>query len=201
MSNQPWEEPDEQEEPEEQDYPIAIVRSRPIRIRFEVRGPEDDADRKRLVTFYRDRRLAQRPVTQEELQEISGSTAWSEPVPLVGLARYAEGSDTLLLSLRAEAASRFGPFDSDEAYIWLGYRYRPRGRQVFPGDLDRETRDLFGSLLQGRPDAAIAKLFEDARRDASWRDAYRREHDGHEPGRDIAEGVWSNRIRQPGGDR
>ena len=198
MDKQPWEEPDQAEET---DYPIAIVRSPPIWTRFQMRGPADDAGTRKLVTYFRDRRLAQRRVTPEELKEIRDSTAWSEPVPLVGLARYAEGGDTLLLSLRAEAASRFGPFDSDEAYIWLGYRYRPRGRQVFPGDLDRETRDLFGSLLQGRPDAAIAKLFEDARRDASWRDAYRREHDGHEPGRDIAEGVWSNRIRQPGGDR
>ena len=200
MSDQPWEESEELEE-EEAGFPIAIVRSPPIWIRFQVRGPADDAGTRKLVTYFRDRRLAQRPVTPDELKEIHDSTARSEPVPIVGLARYSPGGDTLLLSLRAETAARMGPFDSDEAYVWLGYRYRARERQVFPGDLDRETRDLFGSLLQGRPDAAIGRLFDDARRDASWRDAYRREHDGHEPGRDIAEGVWRNRVRQQGGDR
>ena len=114
----------------------------------------------------------------------------------MGLARYAEGSDTLLLSLRAEAASRFGPFDSDEAYIWLGYRYRLRGRQEFPGDLDRETRDLFGSLLQGRPDAAIGRLFEESRREADWRHEARVRSGGHPPGRDVAAGLRKNRIRK-----
>ena len=193
MDKQPWEDPDEAEDT---DYPIAIVRSPPIWIRFQMRGPADDAGTRKLVTYFRDRRLAQRRVTPEELQEISGSTAWSEPVPLVGLARYAEGGDTLLLSLRAEAASRFGPFDSDEAYIWLGYRYRPRGRQVFPGDLDRETRDLFGSLLQGRPDAAIGRLFEESRREANRRYEARVRSGGHPPGQDIAEGLRKNRIRK-----
>ena len=190
MSDQPW------EEHEETDYPIAIMRSPPIWIRFQMRGPADDAGARQLVTYFRDRRLAQRRVTPEEFKEIRDSTAWSEPVPLVGLARYAEGGDTLLLSLRAEAASRFGPFDSDEAYIWLGYRYRARERQGFPGDLDRETRDLFGSLLQGRPDAAIGRLFEESRREANWRHEARLRSGGHPPGRDIAEGVWSNRIRK-----
>ena len=200
MSKQPWEESEELEE-EEAGFPIAIVRSPPIWIRFQVRGQADDAGTRKLVTYFRDRRLAQRPVTPDELKEIHDSTARSEPVPVVGLARYSPGGDTLLLSLRAETAARMGPFDSDEAYVWLGYRYRARERQAFPGDLDREARDLFGSLLQGRPDAAIAKLFDDARKDATWRHEYRREHDGHEPGRDIAEGLWRNRIRQPGGDR
>ena len=192
MDSMPWEEPEE----EETDYPIARVRSRPIRLRFAVRRIPDTGDTSRFVTFFQDRRLAQRRVEPEELKEIRDSTAWTEPVPIVGLARYSPGGDTLLLSLRAESATRLGPFDSDEAYVWLGYRYRRREHQAFPGDLDREARDLLGSLLQGRPDAAIAKLFEEARRDASWRDAYRRDNDGHEPGRDIAEGFWSNRIRK-----
>ena len=195
MSDQPW------EEHEETDYPIAIMRSPPIWIRFQLRGPADDAGARQLVTYFRDRRLAQRRVTPEEFKEIRDSTAWSEPVPLVGLARYAEGGDTLLLSLRAETATRVGPFDSDEAYVWLGYRYRARERQGFPGDLDRETRDLFGSLLQGRPDAAIGRLFEESRREATWRYEARVRSGGHPPGRDISEGLGSNRIRQNGGDR
>ena len=189
MDEQPW------EEHEETDYPIAIMRSPPIWLRFQMRGPAGDTGTRKLVTYFRDRRLAQRPVTPEQLKDIRDSTAWSEPVPLVGLARYAEGGDTLLLSLRAETASRWGPFDSDEAYVWLGYRYRPVEDQEFPGDLDRETRDLFGSLLQGRPDAAIGRLFEESRREANWRHEARL-RTGHPPGRDIAEGVWSNRIRK-----
>ena len=190
MSDQPW------EEHEETDYPIAIMRSPPIWIRFQMRGPAGDAGTRKLVTYFRDRRLAQRPVTPEELKEIRYLTAWSEPVPLVGLARYAEGGDTLLLSLRAETASRWGPFDSDEAYVWLGYRYRPVEDQEFPGDLDRETRDLFGSLLQGRPDAAIGRLFEESRREADWRNEARLKSGGHPPGQDIAEGLRKNRIRK-----
>ena len=200
MSDQPWNQSDEWEESDDMAVPIALVRSRRIRLRFDVRQLQNADGASKLVTYFRDRRLAQRRVTPEELQEIRGSTAWSEPVPLVGLARYAEGGDTLLLSLRAEAASRFGPFDSDEAYIWLGYRYRPRGRQVFPGDLDRETRDLFGSLLQGRPDAAIGRLFEESRREADWRYEARMRSGGHPPGRDIAEGLQRSRIRK-GGNR
>jgi hypothetical protein len=114
----------------------------------------------------------------------------------VGLARYANGNDTLLMSLSAETAMRYGPFDSEEGDIWLGYRFRPMDRQAFPGDLDREARDLFGSLLQGHPDAAIGKLFDGARREANWLHEYRLKHDGHEPGKDITEGLWNNRIRK-----
>jgi hypothetical protein len=194
MTDMPWLDPDESEEA---DFPIAIVRSRPIRLRFVTRGPVDtEGNTSQLVTFFRDRRLARRSVTREEWKEIRSSTAWREPVPIVGLARYANGEDTLLMSLGAETAMRFGPFDSDEGDIWLGYRFRPSDRQAFPGDLDREARDLFGSLLQGHPDAAIGKLFDEARREADWRHDYRMAHDGHEPGRDIAEAVWSNRIRK-----
>ena len=194
MSNMPWLDPDE---PEDADVPIAIVRSRPIRLRFVTRGPVDtEGSTSQLMTFFGDRRLARRRVTREEWTEIRSSIAWSEPVPIVGLARYADGDDTLLMSLSAETAVRFGPFDSDEGDIWLGYRFRPSERHAFPGDLDREARDLFGSLLQGHPDAAIGELFDGARREADWRHEFRRRNGGHEPGRDIAEGFWSNRIRK-----
>ena len=193
MSDMPWLDPDESEDA---DFPIAIVRSRPIRLRFVTRGPGNSEGPGQLVTYFRDRRLARRRVTREEWTEIRSSTAWSEPVPIVGLARCTDEDDTLLMSLSAETARRFGPFDSEEDDIWLGYRFRPTDRQAFPGDLDREARDLFGSILQGHPDAAIGKLFDEARRQADWRHEYRLKNEGHEPGRDIAEGVWTNRIRK-----
>ena len=106
----------------------------------------------------------------------------------------------LLLDLRAEATEQIGWIDSDEAQVWLGNRYRPPRRQKFAGDLDRETRDLFGSLLQGSPRVAVARLFEEARREADWMHEARKRSGGHPPGRDIAEGLQRSRIQWKGGD-
>jgi len=194
MSNQPWDMDDADE------TPFAIVRSVPIPIRFEIRDGTDEQDTLTLVSFYGVRRLARRRVTPEGLSEIRECSAWAERVPIVGFGRYEPSCGALVLDLRAEATEQFGWIDSDEAQVWLGYRLRPPRRQKFAGDLDRETRDLFGALLQGSPRAAIGKLFEEARREADWRHEARQRSGGHPPGRDIAEGVQRSRIQRKGGD-
>ena len=193
MTDQPWKENDAEE------TPIAVVRSAPIPIRFEVRNPSDEPDTLRLVSFYGDRRLARRRVTPESLSEIRECSAWSERVRIVGIGWYVAPGGALLLDLRAEATERIGWIDSDEAQVWLGNRYRPPRRQKYAGDLDRETRDLFGALLQGSPRVAIARLFQEARQEADWMHEARLRSGGHPPGRDIAEGVWKSRIRRGGG--
>jgi len=200
MSDRPWEEREWFEEREGTEASIAIVRSAPIRLRMTRESLGNRTGCQRLTWYLRDRRIATRDLEGEEIRLFTDSTLWREPVELVGLARYGLGG-RLLLMLLAEARHRHGPFDSEVLEYNLGYRYRAPERQRFPGDLERETRDFFGSLLQGPPTSAISKLFEEARKQADWRHQFRLENDGHEPGRDIAEGVWRNRIRQKGGDR
>jgi len=194
MSDQPWTENDAEE------TPIAVVRSAPVRIRFEVRNPADEPDTSRLESFYGARRLARRRVTPENLKEIRECSAWSERVPIVGFGWYVKPGGALLLDLRAEATEQIGWIDSDEGQVWLGNRYRRPRRQKFAGDLDRETRDLFGALLQGSPRVAVARLFEEARREADWMHEARKRSGGHPPGRDIAEGLQRSRIQWKGGD-
>ena len=194
MSDQPWKENDAEE------TPIAVVRSAPIRIRFAVRDCAGEQGMLVLHSFYGDRRLARRRVTPESLKEIRACSAWSERVPLVGYGCYEPSGGALVLELLAEATQPIGWIDSDEGLVWLGHRYRPPRRQKFRADLDRETRDLFGKLLQGSPRAAIARLFEEARREADWMHEARLKSGGHPPGRDIAEGVQRSRIQWKGGD-
>ena len=82
---------------------------------------------------------------------------------------------------------------------WLGNRYRPPRRQKYAGDLDRETRDLFGALLQGSPRVAIARLLQEARHEANWMHEARQRSGGLPLGRDIAEGAQRSRIQRKGG--
>ena len=196
MSNQPWEEPEEQEEPEETDYPIVLMRSKPIRIRFAHQTCKDDASWVRLTSFFGDRHLATTMATRDELRAIRDSNAWSSPVPILGIARYASDSDTLLLMVKAEACERIGPFDAEEVELRLGLRFRAAHRQRFPGDLEREARDFFWAVLQGRPQAAITRLFDEARREANRRHEARLRSGGHPPARDIAEGFRRSRIQR-----
>ena len=186
---EPW------KEPERPEAAIAVVRSAPIPIRFEVRTTEDDPDAIGLVAFFGERRLAMHPVTPDRLDAIQASPAWQRPLSVRALGSYEPNSGALVLCMYAEVTERWGWIESEEMRIPLGCRYRGREAQAYPGELERETRDFFLSLLQGNPRRAVGQLLEDARREALHRERARLRNGGHEPGRDIAEGFGRNRIR------
>jgi hypothetical protein len=170
MSHQPWEEPEE----EETEAPMAMVRSEPVRIRFEVRTTLDDAEAIGLVSYFGDRQLAMRPVIPERVDAIRESDVWSEPVTLVGIGSYEPGTNFLVLSLYAEFTQRIDWHESEVMTIALGTRYRGPHHQRYSSDLERETRDFFFSLLQGNPRVAIEQLFEAARKESVARQTAQR---------------------------
>lgn len=187
---EPW------KEPEGPETAIAIVRSAPIPIRFEVRTTKDDPDAIGLVAFFGERRLAMRPVTPARLEAILASPAWHRPLVVTALGSYEPETGALVLALFAEVTERWGWIESEEMQIPLGCRYRGRQAQAYPGELERETRDFFLSLLQGNPRRAVGRLLHDARRESVRRHEHRLRNDGHPPARDIAEGLGKNRIRK-----
>jgi hypothetical protein len=190
MFLQPWEEPDGPEKP------ITVVRSVPVPIRFEVRTAKEEPRAIGLVSFYGKRRIAMASVTPDRLQELTSSPIWSQPVTLEAVGSYEPESGALVLSLYADVSERLGWVESEEQQIWIGCRYRGKGWQRFPGQLERETRDFFLTLLQGNPRIAIGHLLEEARQESVRRHKARQRSGGHPPAGDIAEGVrprWPSR--------
>ena len=192
--------------------PIAVVRSEPVRLRFERRYDRDLPDAHGLVTLYRDRRIAMAPVTPDRLRALGGMAGLRAPVRLVGMGGYLDGDDVLALAIYAEVTERYGWHESEEDEVFLGTRFRGRARWRFPGDLERETRDLFLALLQGPPHAAIEELCEAATKESVamhpiWERCRRQAvEDGlpptaYKPGSDIAEGLWTRRWKKADLDR
>lgn len=201
MSDNPW------SEPEEAERPIAIVRSAPVRLRFEIRPVPDETDIVRLVTFFRDRRLATRVMPRERAETIRTWNGSGEPIALVGIGTYEPPRDVFVLYLGAEMSQRVGWHESGTVGVALGSRFRAPEDQLFPGDLERETRDLFGSLLQGSPYAAIARVFEAATQQSIamhplWERCRKAAiEDGlpptaYKPGRDIYDGLSTRRWKK-----
>ena len=199
-------------EPEEPERPIEIVRSEPVRIRFDIRPVPDEEETVRLVTWLRDRRIATRAVARLRGETMRDWNRSGGPVALVGIGTYETTRDLFVLYLGAELTQTVGWHESGMVEVFLGTRFRAPEDQLFPGDLARETRDLFGSLLQGSPSAAIARVLEDAREQSVamhpiWeRCRQQAVEDGlpptaYKPGSDIAEGLWTRRWKKADLDR
>ena len=183
------------EEREEPERPIVLMRSAPVELHFWNQGQDEASGRVRIATYLRTGLLARTTMDAEQFYVLRRSNAAREPVRITGLACYSGPGEALLLMLQVEAREDLWLFESEPLEFKLGVRHRTEDQLQFPGNLEREARDFFGSILQGRPDAAIERLFEAARREAVLRHEARLQSGGHEPGRDIAETVWSNRIR------
>jgi hypothetical protein len=135
----------------------------------------------------------------EQYRDLLRTNAAKEPVRITGLARHAAPGGALLLMIMLAAREDLGLFESEPLEFNLGVRHRREDQLQFPGKLEREARDFFGSILQGHPNSAINRLFEAARREANHRHEARLRSGGHAPGRDIADGLQRNRIRGRGG--
>ena len=185
-----------QDEPE---MPIVLLRSAPLRLTFRERGRDEASGTVRVATYLRTGLLARTTMDLEQFYVLRRTNAAKEPVCITGLARYSEPGGALLLMIMLEAREDLGLFESEPLEFNLGVRHRREDQLLFPGNLEREARDFFGSILQGSPNAAIERLFEAARQEASFRHEARIRSGGHPPGRDIAEGLQRNRIRGAGG--
>ena len=193
---------------EEPERPIAVLRSRPVRLRFEPRTTRDDPKALALATYYGDRRIAMTPTTPARYKEIVRHPAFQRPVRVVGLAFDETDDGYLVLGFYAEVSERYGWHESEIEELFLGTRFRGRARRRYPDDLEREARDLFLSILQGRPRVAIEQLCEAARKEADWRAEWRENarrqalEDGLpadeplDPPRDVLlEATWRKRMK------
>jgi hypothetical protein len=193
---------------DEPERPIAVLRSRPIRLRFEPRTSRRNPDALGLATYYGDRRIAMTPVTPERYRAITRHPAFEEPVRVVGVAFDQTDDGFLVIGFTAEVSERYGWHESEIEEVFLGTRFRGNARRRHPDDLEREARDFFLSILQGRPRVVVEQLCEAARKEADWRAEWRENAkqraladglpaDGSlEPPRDVLlESVWRKRMK------
>lgn len=194
-------------EPDGTEHPIAVVRSAPVRLRFETRTHPDAKATIGLATYYGDRRIAMAAVPPSWLQEIGSAPGWKERVHLVALGSVDPETGVLHLSVFAEVPERVGWTESEVREVYLGSRFRGSSRRRFPNSLERETRDFFLSLLQGPPRAAIEALCEAATRESIamhpiWERCRQAAiEDGlpptaYKPGRDIYDGLSTRRWKK-----